>query len=234
MAHNQLRPKVKVTPICHRSLASCAFDKETYLNARGLEIAQRRGMTEKSFDPQKRLLALQQMQAEERRLSPLLSSYRWTSVGPEPIPNGQTTTISTAVSGRTIAIAVHPTNPDTAYVGTANGGLYRTLDGGATWKALMDNAASLAIGAVTIDPSNSTTVWVGTGEGNGSADSFAGVGIYRIVNAESAAPTLEGPFGTRVAGCGSTADNGVAFLGTAITRIVFDPNNAKSNVRRQQ
>jgi hypothetical protein len=55
---------------------------------------------------------------------------------------------------------------------------------------------------------------------------FTGVGLYRIINAESATPTVEGPFTTRVAGCGSSADNGVAFQGTAITRIAFDPNNA--------
>lgn len=91
---------------------------------------------------------------------------------------------------------------------------------------MMDSAQSLAIGAVTIDPANPTTVWVGTGEGNGNADGFAGVGIYRILNAESASPTLEGPFSTRVAGCGNLVDNGVAFRGTSITRIVFDPNNS--------
>jgi hypothetical protein len=202
-------------------------DKESYLRARGEEIAMRRGVVkDEAYDINKRLQALEQLEAQERALPPALSSYRWTSVGPEPIPNGQTTTTSTAVSGRTIAIAVHPTNPNIVYSGTANGGLYRTLDGGATWRAMTDSIASLAIGAVTIDPSNSTTVWIGTGEGNGSADSFAGVGIYRILNAESASPTIEGPFATRVAGCGSTVDNGIAFTGTSITRIVFDPNNA--------
>ena len=54
------------------------------------------------------------------------------------------------MSGRTIAIAVHPTNPDIVYVGTANGGLYRTINGGTTWTPLMDSADSLAIGAIAI------------------------------------------------------------------------------------
>lgn len=203
-----------------------AIDKESFLKARAQEIALRRGYVEgESFDVSRRTRALEALEADERARAPELSAYRWTSLGPEPIPNGQTTNVVTAVSGRTISIAIHPTDPNKVYAGTANGGLYRTLDGGATWKALTDNAASLAIGAVTIDPSNPTTVWIGTGEGNGSADSFAGVGIYRILNAESASPTLEGPFGTRVAGCGSTADNGVAFQGTSITRIAFDPND---------
>ena len=58
------------------------------------------------------------------------------------------------MSGRTISIAVHPTNPNTAYVGTANGGLYRTTDGGTIWTALFDTAQSLAVGAVAIAPSD--------------------------------------------------------------------------------
>lgn len=206
------------------------IEKETYLRLRSEEIGKRRGVEEGvEFDIRKRINALQQLEADERARGPELSSYTWTSVGPEPIPNGQTTTISTAVSGRTISIAIHPTDPNKLYVGTAFGGLYRSLDGGATWRAMMDSAQSLAIGAVTIDPVTPTTVWVGTGEGNSSLDSFAGVGLYRILNAESASPTLEGPFGgagSRVAGCGTGVSNGVAFLGTAITRIAFDPNNA--------
>lgn len=58
----------------------------------------------------------------------------WTEIGPNPIPNGQVQSGSQlAVSGRTIAIAVHPTDPNIVYAGTAQGGLYRTIDGGATW-----------------------------------------------------------------------------------------------------
>lgn len=132
--------------------------------------------------------------------------------------------MSTAVSGRVTAIAVHPTNPSIAYVGTAQGGLYRTLNGGTTWTPLMDTAASLAIGAVTIDPLDPTIVFVGTGEGNLSFDSFFGVGLYRINSADTA-PVVNGPFEVRVAGTGTTASNGHAFLGTAINKIVVDPAN---------
>ena len=56
----------------------------------------------------------------------------WIPLGPAPIPNGQTVGISTPVSGRTISIAVHPTNPNIVYVGAAQGGLYRSTDGGRT------------------------------------------------------------------------------------------------------
>ena len=88
----------------------------------------------------------------------------WTALGPFPIPNGQTENRVDPVSGRVTAIAIHPASPLIAYVGTAQGGVYRTLDGGITWTQLMDNASSgligtpLAIGAVTIDPTNSSNV----------------------------------------------------------------------------
>jgi hypothetical protein len=119
---------------------------------------------------------------------------------------------------------VHPTNPNIVYVGAAQGGVYRSLDGGATWTPLMDSALSLAIGAIAIDPLNPSTVFVGTGEGDRSGDSFFGVGLYRIDNADSS-PVLSGPFETRVDGTGTTAGNGHAFVGTSITKIVVDPAN---------
>src|SRR5947209_11539410 len=112
------------------------------------------------------------------------SSTVWTELGPNPIPNGQVLTGSPlAVSGRTIAIAVHPTNPNIVYVGAAQGGLYRSTDGGTTWTPLMDNAQSLAIGAIAIAPSQPDTVYVGTVDPNFSLDSFFGVGVYRITDA---------------------------------------------------
>src|ERR1700720_2005415 len=68
----------------------------------------------------------------------------WIAIGPSPIPNGQTdpanangiSTTQSPVSGRTTAIAVDPTDPNIAYVGTAQGGLYRTTNGGANWTPL--------------------------------------------------------------------------------------------------
>ncbi len=123
------------------------------------------------------------------------------------------------------AIAVHPTNPLIAYVGAAQGGLYRTLDGGATWAQLMDHAASttvgtpLAIGAITIDPTNPGTVLVGTGEGNNSGDSFIGSGFYIITGADSGNPIVNGPYNLR------SPDNADILTGCAINAILVDPTN---------
>ncbi len=147
------------------------MDKQEYLRLRSEHIGRLRGMPyPEANNP--RIRALQQLnrQLKNQSKSTLgLQSSTWTPIGPAPIPNGQTELSSLAVSGRVTAIAVHPTHPDTVYVGTAQGGVYRTFDGGSTWTAIFDNAASLAIGAITIDPMNTTTVFIGTGEGNLSA-----------------------------------------------------------------
>src|ERR1700730_584434 len=151
----------------------------------------------------------------------------WTFIGPAPIPNGQTETRVDPVSGRVSAIAINPTNPDIAYVGAAQGGVYRTTDGGTTWVQLMDTAFSppaligtpLAIGAITIDPTNSSTVLVGTGEGNLSGDSFFGSGFYIITGADGASPTVSGPFNARA------SDSADIFTGRSIVSIIVDPAN---------
>ncbi|HWW76241.1 MAG TPA: hypothetical protein VNZ44_12640, partial [Pyrinomonadaceae bacterium] len=147
-----------------------------------------------------------------------LGTPSWVSVGPAPIPNGQTSGVQQAVSGRVTAIAVHPTNLDIAYVGTAQGGVYRTLDGGQSWTPIFDNAQSLAVGSIAIAPSQTSTIYVGTGEPNFSCDSFYGVGVYRIDNADSAAPALSGPFNKD----GSNAD---VLSGRAVSKIVVHPTD---------
>ncbi len=85
------------------------------------------------------------------------------------------------IQGRVTAIAVDPTDDDIAYVGAAEGGIFRTFDGGNSWTALFDDKPSLSMGAVTLDPSDPNVVFAGTGEvnpGRGSV-AYGGTGIYR-------------------------------------------------------
>src|SRR5437868_9898858 len=95
----------------------------------------------------------------------------WTVLGPMPIPNGQTVGTEVPVSGRVTAVAIDPGDSETVYVGTAQGGLYQSRNGGATWTPLMDSAGTLAIGSLEIDPMDSNTLLVGSGESNFSGDS---------------------------------------------------------------
>lgn len=194
------------------------MSREEFMLKRAEGVAMKRGVVkDQPFDPGLRSAAILELEKQEELRAALPESeaknsllLAWTEIGPAPIPNGQTTTNPVPVSGRVSAIAIHPTNPNIVYVGTAQGGLYRTTDGGTNWTPLFDSALSLAVGAIAIAPSQPETVYVGTGEPAFSADSFFGVGLYRIENASTAA-TLNGPFGA------------AQFNGRSISEIIVHP-----------
>jgi photosystem II stability/assembly factor-like uncharacterized protein len=194
-------------------------DKEAFMRAREEQLSLMRGMP--AFLPYNpRVRALEELAEQEARTQEIDPAF-WTQLGPAPIPNGQTNPPTNPVSGRTVAIAVHPTNPDIVYVGAAQGGVYRSLDGGLNWTPIFDSAMSLAIGSLALAPSNPEILYVGTGEPNGSADSFFGVGLYRIDNASTTA-NLTGPIDPPV----TTGIPGTtAFTGRAISQVLVHPTD---------
>ena len=206
--------------------AQNVVSKEEFMLRRTQDVAFRRGLENGvPVDPAARSQAIRKLETQERLVREMPDSpFRegiivpWTEIGPAPIPNGQVSGgTPTPVSGRTISILIHPTNPNIVYVGTAQGGLYRTTDGGTIWTPLMDSAESLAVGALTFDPANPETLWVGTGEQNFSADSFFGVGVYKITNASTTA-NLSGPFNQNGVGAN-------VMTGRAVSRIIMHPTN---------
>ena len=196
-------------------------DKGEYLRARAAFDEERYGGSPSEQLIQARIGAVRELGMQASALAPFAADGFWSPIGPWPIPNGQTTTVTTAVSGRVTAIAVHPTNADIVFVGTAQGGVWRSLNGGASWTPIFDGAASLSIGSLAIAPSNPTILYVGTGEANLSADSYFGVGLYRVENATSS-PVLSGPFNP-------TPTNDVlgakAFTGRSISKILVDASD---------
>ncbi len=195
------------------------LDKKEYMMRRDEAIGFKRGLFKDNMpDPQARPAAIRQMEEQERNRRPDAPLAAWTEIGPNPIPNGQTNGSTQAVSGRTTAIAVDPTDPNLVYVGTAQGGVYKSSNGGTTWTPLLDSAQSLAIGAIAISPSSPGTVYVGTGEPGLSLDSFFGVGVYRIDSANTASPVVSGPFNKN----GSSVD---VLSNTAISRIAVHPTD---------
>ena len=80
--------------------------------------------------------------------------------------------------GRVTSVVGIPGNPNIYYVGTAGGGVWRSADGGNSWKLLLAHADTSSIGAVALAPSNPNNVWVGTGEANIRNDTITGAGVY--------------------------------------------------------
>jgi len=95
------------------------------------------------------------------RLSLTLPGDRWVSLGPQPIYVPSNTS-PTTFSGRVTAVAPHPTNPATLYIGTDSGGIWRTIDNGATWASLTDAVPVPAIQSLALDPVNPQLVYATT------------------------------------------------------------------------
>ncbi len=77
----------------------------------------------------------------------------WNSIGPGNI------------GGRTRAIAIDPTNPDTMYAAGVTGGIWKSIDAGASWLVADDLLPNLAVSTIAIDPTNPAVIYAGTGEG---------------------------------------------------------------------
>ena len=86
-----------------------------------------------------------------------------------------------ATTGRISAIDVVVADPNVVYVAAAPGGVWKSANGGQTWRALFDDQLVSAIASIAIDQANPSIVWVGIGEGNGTGDP-AVAGVYRSLD----------------------------------------------------
>ena len=87
---------------------------------------------------------------------------------------------SATMSGRIAAVAArNEGGKTTVFVGAASGGVWKSADGGTTFKPVFDKESAQSIGAIAIDPSNPKTVWAGTGESWMRNSVSVGDGIYK-------------------------------------------------------
>ena len=121
--------------------------------------------------------------------APALPSGTWTPVGPGPIV-GSVQDPSQAggqygnVSGRITALVTDPTHPSTVFAGAADGGVWKSTNGGTSWTPVTDSQPTLAIGSLAID-STGQIIYAGTGEANGSADAQYGDGVLKSIDGGS-------------------------------------------------
>ncbi len=104
-----------------------------------------------------------------QRADPGMASQFWQFAGPTSlqIPDDALGGGPSPVSGRINAVAFDPTNSNTIYVGAANGGLWRSTDGGAYWTWLSKDWSELAVNCIAVDPTDPLTIYVGRGDYHG-------------------------------------------------------------------
>ncbi|MFY9609687.1 MAG: glycosyl hydrolase [Blastocatellia bacterium] len=85
-------------------------------------------------------------------------------------------------SGRIAAIDGVNSDPRILYVGSAGGGVWKSINGGTSFKPVFDKHTQ-SIGAVTVDQAHPETVWVGTGESWTRNSVSVGTGLYKTTDA---------------------------------------------------
>jgi photosystem II stability/assembly factor-like uncharacterized protein len=98
------------------------------------------------------------------------AGLKWRSIGPA------------AAGGRVSAVVGSARDPFLYYIGTAGGGVWKSVNGSATWSPVFDKTGIAAIGDVAIAPSDDNIVWVGSGEANPRNDISYGNGVYKSVD----------------------------------------------------
>ena len=140
------------------------------------------------------LAAVARARADRERLS-ASGGLVWQPAGPYNI------------GGRVTALAVVP-GGTTLYLGSANGGVFRSDDGGVNWTSVFDSDLAFSIGALALDPADPGTVYCGAGEANAAVDTYDGAGLYR---------TRDGGASWQYVGLQETA---------RIGRVAVDPSNS--------
>ena len=87
----------------------------------------------------------------------------WIQLGPKspPVSIGTSNPVG---SGRIDCIAFHPSNPDIYWIGSPTGGLWKTINGGASWVTLTDNLPSIGISDIAVHPDNPDIIYIATGD----------------------------------------------------------------------
>src|SRR5215469_11526271 len=96
----------------------------------------------------------------------LFGALRWRCIGPYR-------------GGRALAVAGIPGDASTFYFGAVAGGVWKTTDGGGTWRSLTDGTSISSVGAIAVAPSNHDIIYVGTGEAAPRGNITYGDGVYK-------------------------------------------------------
>lgn len=104
---------------------------------------------------------------EERISLDLFKNLAWRDIGPANM------------MGRVTDVEGVPGNANIVYVGTASGGIWKTVNGGVTWTPIFDDQSVASIGDLALEPGNPDVVYAGSGESNVRNSVSFGSGVYK-------------------------------------------------------
>jgi hypothetical protein len=112
--------------------------------------------------------------------SPSATTANWTALGPFGSASG-------TGAGRLQCVRFHPAGTGTVYVGSVDGGLWKSTNNGASWTTTTDQIASLGVSDIAIDPSNTNIMYISTGDFDGAPTGFSGgdsksIGVLKSID----------------------------------------------------
>ena len=160
------------------------------------------------------------LKGDGARPIPQADAFRWQSIGPAP-STPQFPANWGLTSGRLNAVAVNPSNPLVVLIGASTGGIWRSADGGVTFKSTTDSHVDLAVGAIAFAPSDTNVVYAAMGDND---NGYLGTGLLKSTDGgqtwAQAARLLGSP------GCPDTFSPGcLPALGRS-TAVAVDPTDA--------
>lgn len=110
--------------------------------------------------------------AQEKDLTPedIFNDMKWRPIGPANM------------GGRVTDIVGIPGDPSTFYFGGADGGVFKTTNGGTTFEALFTKQNAYSVGALAVADSDPNVIWLGTGEGDPRNSVGYGKGVFRSLD----------------------------------------------------
>jgi hypothetical protein len=105
--------------------------------------------------------------------------------GPEELKELKYRSIGPAAGGRVCRSVGVPGDPLVYYTATASGGIWKSADGGLSWKPIFDEQKMASIGSIAVAPSDPNVLYAGSGEANIRGNVQAGNGIYKSLDAGS-------------------------------------------------
>jgi hypothetical protein len=119
------------------------------------------------------------------RVTQTTAVARWEFTGPRYLTTPYVTyygPAQSATSGRVNGIAFAPSDPNTAYLAAAGGGVWKTTDGGASWVPVGDFFDTMYTNSVAVDPTDPNTVYVGMGDYHGYKGTGEVNGVMKSTN----------------------------------------------------